>query len=124
MKLRIHSDKNNFGIWIPLFIIGPIVLVLLLAIFLACAAVCFAINYLHLAERLVVRNDHGSTEVVNGLVEFARFKGRCVRRKTVLKSHFIRMHSEEDSQMHDIYGIEMYHRERSEGLLREQNTKG
>ena len=34
MKLRIHSDKNNFGIWIPLFIIGPIVLVLLLAIFL------------------------------------------------------------------------------------------
>lgn len=34
MKIIIHDKKHHFGVWIPLFIVGPIVLVLLLAIFL------------------------------------------------------------------------------------------
>jgi hypothetical protein len=34
LKIRIENEDNSFPIWLPLFIIGPIVLVLLLAIFL------------------------------------------------------------------------------------------
>ncbi len=34
MKLRFDNGKHRFGFWIPLFLIGPIVLVFLLAIFL------------------------------------------------------------------------------------------
>ena len=34
MKLRINNGRHNFGLWIPLFLIGPIVLVFLLAIFI------------------------------------------------------------------------------------------
>ena len=34
LKIRIEDEENAFPIWLPLFIIGPIVLLLLLAIFL------------------------------------------------------------------------------------------
>ena len=34
MKLRFGNSRHSFGIWIPLFLIGPIVLVFLLAIFI------------------------------------------------------------------------------------------
>ena len=32
MKFRINSERHSFGFWIPLFLIGPLVLVFLLAI--------------------------------------------------------------------------------------------
>ena len=34
MKLRFYNGRHHFGLWIPLFLIGPVVLVLLLPIFL------------------------------------------------------------------------------------------
>jgi hypothetical protein len=34
MKLRIKNTEHNFGLWLPLFLIWPIVLVCLLAVFL------------------------------------------------------------------------------------------
>jgi len=34
MKLHFDDGKHCFGLWVPLFIIGPIVLVFLLAIFI------------------------------------------------------------------------------------------
>jgi hypothetical protein len=34
MKLRIRGHRHAFGLWIPLFIIGPIALIFLLALFL------------------------------------------------------------------------------------------
>ena len=48
MKLRFSDGKHHFGLWIPLFLIGPIVLVLLLAIFiilLACALLAFIFTF-------------------------------------------------------------------------------
>ncbi|MBN1644023.1 MAG: hypothetical protein JW856_04315 [Dehalococcoidales bacterium] len=33
MKLRFYDGKHRFGLWIPLFLIGPIVLALLLVVF-------------------------------------------------------------------------------------------
>ena len=32
LKIRIENDDSSFPLWLPLFIIGPIVLILLLAI--------------------------------------------------------------------------------------------
>lgn len=34
MKLRIRGQHHGFSLWLPLFIIGPIVLIFLLALFL------------------------------------------------------------------------------------------
>ena len=34
LKLNIHNPSHNFGLWLPLFLIWPIVLVCLLAVFL------------------------------------------------------------------------------------------
>jgi hypothetical protein len=34
LKLRFQNDRHGFAIWLPLFLIGPIVLAFLLAIFL------------------------------------------------------------------------------------------
>jgi hypothetical protein len=34
LKIRIENEDNSFPIWLPLFIIGPIVLILLLAVFI------------------------------------------------------------------------------------------
>ena len=34
MQLKIHSPDYGFSIWLPLFIIGPIALIFLLALFL------------------------------------------------------------------------------------------
>lgn len=34
MKLRFYNGRHRFGLWLPLFLIGPIVLVFLLAIFI------------------------------------------------------------------------------------------
>ena len=34
LKLRIKNSSHNFGLWLPLFLIWPIVLVCLLAVFL------------------------------------------------------------------------------------------
>jgi|WetSurMetagenome_2_1015567.scaffolds.fasta_scaffold129235_3 hypothetical protein len=34
LKIRIEDEQHSFPLWLPLFIIGPLVLLLLLAIFL------------------------------------------------------------------------------------------
>jgi len=34
MKLRFSDGNHDFGIWIPLFLLGPLVLVFLLAVFI------------------------------------------------------------------------------------------
>jgi len=34
MQLKVHSPKHVFSIWLPLFIIGPIVLIFVLVLFL------------------------------------------------------------------------------------------
>jgi hypothetical protein len=34
LKLRIKNHRHDIGLWLPLFLIGPIVLVFLLAVFL------------------------------------------------------------------------------------------
>jgi hypothetical protein len=34
MKFRFSNGRHRFGLWIPLFLIGPLVLVFLLAIFI------------------------------------------------------------------------------------------
>ena len=34
MQLKIHGPRHAFSIWLPLFIVGPLVLVFLLALFL------------------------------------------------------------------------------------------
>jgi hypothetical protein len=34
LKLRIKNTEHNFGLWLPLFLIWPIVLVCLLAVFI------------------------------------------------------------------------------------------
>jgi hypothetical protein len=33
MKLRFHKGNHDFGLWIPLFLIGPVALVFLLVVF-------------------------------------------------------------------------------------------
>jgi hypothetical protein len=34
LKIAIENEEHDFNIWLPLFIIGPIVLILLLAVFI------------------------------------------------------------------------------------------
>ena len=41
LKLRMHNPRHSFGIWLPLFLIWPIVLVFFLAVFLILSPFAF-----------------------------------------------------------------------------------